>query len=100
MTLRPPDCLTAASAGKILAKSFPVEKLLAATAGFLIDGESLAYRLDSTWKLINRRRRRTAAVPGSRVESALFLLCIVYHSIFCSVMYLAATVLVLRFFHT
>jgi len=34
-------------------KSFPVEKLSAAAAGFLISGESLAYRLDSTWKLIS-----------------------------------------------
>jgi len=37
-------------------KSFPVEKLsaaaAAAAAGFLIGGESLAYGLDSTWKLI------------------------------------------------
>jgi len=34
-------------------KSFPVEKLSAAAVeGFLIGGESLAYRLDSTWKLI------------------------------------------------
>jgi len=33
-------------------KSFPVERLSAAAAGFLIGGESLAYRLDSTWKLI------------------------------------------------
>jgi len=33
-------------------KSFPVEKLSAAAAGFLIGGGSLAYRLDSTWKLI------------------------------------------------
>jgi len=33
--------------------------------GFLIGGGSLAYRLDSTWKLIDWRRRRTAAVPGS-----------------------------------
>ena len=29
---RPPDCPTAPSAGDILAKSFPVEKLLAAAA--------------------------------------------------------------------
>jgi len=33
-------------------KSFPVKKLSAAVAGFLIGGGSLAYRLDSTWKLI------------------------------------------------
>jgi len=34
-------------------KSFPVEKLsAAAAAGFLIGGKSLAYRLESTWKLI------------------------------------------------
>jgi len=48
MTLRPPDCPTAPSAGKIFAKSFPVEKLSAAMAGFLIGGggELLAYRLD------------------------------------------------------
>ena len=31
-------------------KSFPVEKLSA--AGFLIGSKSLAYRLDSTWKII------------------------------------------------
>jgi len=63
--LRPPDCPTAPSAGEILAKSFPVEKLSAAeAAGFLIGGELLAYRLDSTWKLIDWRRR-TAAVQGS-----------------------------------
>jgi len=46
-------------------KSFPVEKLSAAAAGFLIDGGSLAYQLDSTWKLMDWRRRRTATVPGS-----------------------------------
>jgi len=63
--LRPPDCPTAPSAGKILAKSFPVEKLSAAVAGFLISGEALAYRLDSTWKLIDWQRKRMAAVPGS-----------------------------------
>jgi len=34
-------------------KSFPVEKLSAAASGFLIGGESLAYRLDLTWKLIS-----------------------------------------------
>ena len=28
------------------------QKLSVAAAGFLIGGESLAYRLDSTWKLI------------------------------------------------
>jgi len=33
-------------------KLFPVEKLSAVAAGFLIGGKSLAYRLDSTWKLI------------------------------------------------
>jgi len=62
---RPSQCPTAPSAGEILAKSFPVEKLSAAAVGFLIGGGSLAYRLDSTWKLIDWRRRRTAAVPGS-----------------------------------
>ena len=51
--------------GQHWSKSFPVEKLSAAAAGFLIGGGSLAYRLDSTWKLIDWRRRRTAAVPGS-----------------------------------
>jgi len=30
----------------------PVVKLSAAAAGFLIGGDSLAYRLHSTWKLI------------------------------------------------
>jgi len=68
MTLRPPDCPTAPSAGD-LAKSFPVEKLSAAAAGFLIGGESLAYRLDSTWNLIDWRRRRTRAVPGSKYRA-------------------------------
>jgi len=52
-------------------KSFPVEKLSAAAAGFLIGGRSLAYRLDSTWKLIDCRRRRTAAVPGSIFRQTL-----------------------------
>jgi len=50
---------------ELKSKSFPVEKLSAEAAGFLIGGGSLAYRLDSTWKLIDWRRRRTAAVPGS-----------------------------------
>jgi len=66
---------------------FPVEKLSAAVAGFLIGGESLAYRLDLIWKLIDGsmalnsllcadvplrncsinqyRRRLMLAVPGS-----------------------------------
>jgi len=64
--LRPPDCLTAPSAGETLVKSFPVEKLSAAAVGFLIGSESLAYRFDSTWKLIDQRQMRTEAVPVSR----------------------------------
>jgi len=37
----------------------------------VIGGGSLAYRLDSTWKLIDRRRRwRMVAVPGSRIRCA------------------------------
>jgi len=56
---------TALSAGEILAKSFPVEKLSVAVAGFLIGGESLAYRFESIWKLIDLRQRRTAMVLGS-----------------------------------
>jgi len=59
---------------EILTKLFPVKKLSAEVAGFLIGGGSLAYRLDSTWKLIDRRRRRTAAVLGSNIIS--YLVCI------------------------
>ena len=44
--LRPPDCPTAASAGEILAKSFPVEKVIGG-------GDGLPYRRRvvslSTW---------------------------------------------------
>jgi len=75
MTLRPPDCPTTPIAGKILAKSFPVEKLSAAAAGFLIGGESLAYRLDSTWKLIDWWWRKTAAVLGSTITVTVTRMC-------------------------
>jgi len=51
---------------ELKSKSFAVENLSAEAVGFLIGGGSLAYRLDLTWKLIDWRRRRTAAVPGSR----------------------------------
>jgi len=63
--------LTGLNNREILAKSFPVKKLSAAVVGFLIGGGSLAYRLDLTWKLIDWRRGRTAAVPGSIFTSDL-----------------------------
>jgi len=60
-------------------KSFPVEKLSVEAAGFLIAGGSLAYRLDSTWKLNDWRRRRTAAVPGSS-DRYIHLVCFLLRS--------------------
>jgi len=68
-------------------KSFPVEKLSAVAAGFLIGGESLAYRLDSTWKLISGGGSgvyRNHGSNGGRKESNLFapaMICQVYQTV-------------------
>jgi len=60
MTLGPPGCATAPNCWRKFGQVVSSQMLLA--VGFLIGGESLAYRLDSTWN--SYPQQRTAAVPG------------------------------------